>query len=99
MIPFDWGLYVVVGFLLRLKFIHVFLKIPLNSEPLLYPMYLGLGYQHNHAEWNASITVSAVLSLSALISNQPVAGSIIVRHCRVRVPESDLIIYFLIRSI
>ena len=43
--------------------------------------------------------VSAVLSLIALILNVPVAGSIIVRHCSIHVPESDLIIYFPIRPI
>ena len=37
--------------------------------------------------------------LNALILNQPVAGSIMVRHCRVCVPELDLIVYYLIRSI
>ena len=56
----------------------------INSEPLSKMTLVGHGYLHSQVCSTKLAMVSALLSLIVHSSNHPVAGSIIVRHQRIK---------------
>ena len=81
MIALDWGFLFVICFLFRSsQFWHILANLAKNLVPRSNTIRCGSGYQVNEF-FLVIYAISAAFLLSiCVISNQPVAGSIIVRH-------------------